>query len=231
MPKQPNILLLSTANQGRIADYKSHFAANRIKVDQVISASDAFNTMRKRGLPHLILLDMTLPTAANFLRRLNDMPLVPVIAIAPDESHDGIQVALDYADDYIRPTQTSPEELLLRIRRVLARIKNQGYVGKLPMQLFDWMRFDPVSREVFLHDDCVSLTPTENALLCLLIKHRGEMVDAYTITERVWHAANDAAKLNALRVHMHRLRTKLSHHSGVPEAIHTDRGIGYTLIH
>lgn len=231
MPRQPHLLFVSAASQGKIVDYRSHLSANRIKVEPAASVSEALNWMQRRGLPNLIVLDLSLHGSRSLVQRLKDMPLVPVIAIAPDDSPNFVRDALHVADDYVRPSQTSPEEMLLRVRRVLARIKDQGYAGKLPMNLFNWLRFDPISREVYLHEECVSLTPTENALLCLLVKHRGEMVDAYTITERVWHASNDPAKLNALRVHMHRLRTKLARRSDVPQAIHTDRGTGYTLMY
>ena len=80
-----------------------------------------------------------------------------------------------------------------------------------------------------MHGETRKLTPTENALLSVLLVHRGKIIDADTLIERVWWLAPSVKDRNALRVHIHRLRNKLEADPDNPEMIMTERGIGYSF--
>lgn len=69
------------------------------------------------------------------------------------------------------------------------------------------------------------LTKTEFEILMLLKQHRGQVVDARTIYERVWRQRYLPSAQNTVSVHMLHLRRKL----GKTLSIRTVWGRGYTL--
>jgi two-component system response regulator MprA len=73
----------------------------------------------------------------------------------------------------------------------------------------------------------VTLTPTEYRLLATLAARRGEVVRRTALVAAAWP---DGAIVhdNTLDAYLARIRRKLRH-AGVPEAVHTRRGVGYEL--
>jgi DNA-binding response OmpR family regulator len=63
----------------------------------------------------------------------------------------------------------------------------------------------------------------------VLLAHRGKIVDADTLIERVWRLDPSVKDRNALRVHIHRLRNKIETDPDDPIMILTERGIGYSF--
>jgi DNA-binding response OmpR family regulator len=117
----------------------------------------------------------------------------------------------------------------MRIRRVLSRMDNFSYAAGPLLQICDSLKVNYVQQQVVVGEDERHLTPTENALLQVLIKHRGHVVDADTLIERVWRTGVSIQDRNSLRVHMHRLRQKLEREPDDPGLIQTERGIGYVF--
>ena len=81
-----------------------------------------------------------------------------------------------------------------------------------------------------MHGETKKLTPIENALLHVLLKHRGKVVDADTLIERVWRSDPTVSDRNVLRVHIHRLRQKLEGEDSISPIIVTERGVGYAFV-
>lgn len=71
----------------------------------------------------------------------------------------------------------------------------------------------------------MKLTKTENEILALLRRHRGQVVDARTIYEQVWGQRFLPSAQNTVTVHVLHLRRKLKG----TEIIRTVWGRGYTL--
>lgn len=126
------------------------------------------------------------------------------------------------ADDYlVKPFAF--EELVARLRAIGRR----GPIPRPPVIELGALRLDPASREVRVGGEPVEVSAREFALLELLARRAGEVLDRSTILEHVWDWAYEGAS-NVIDVHIHGLRAKLGARPGAPP-IETIRGIGYVL--
>jgi DNA-binding response OmpR family regulator len=156
---------------------------------------------------------------------LNDLPLIVLADPADDKSGTATQ-ALRFADDYVR-TPLDLDELVMRIRRVLSRIENFSYAAAPRIQICNNLAVDYTHRVAIVDGQERQLTPTESALLDVLVKHQGHVVDTDTLIERVWRSGTVIRDRNALRVHVHRLRDKIEPDPDNPVVVLTERGVGY----
>ncbi|MBB5499449.1 response regulator [Paraburkholderia sp. MM5384-R2] len=174
----------------------------------------------------LVLLDLGLPKqdglallaklrARNVARNV-DTPVI--IITARDAVPDRVAGLDGGADDYIvKPFAL--EELLARMRvvhrRQAGRAKSTLQVGRL--------RLDPAQHRLWLHDNEISVTSREFALLLELMHDPAIIVSREQLEERLY-GWNEEIESNAIQVHVHNLRRKL----GVL-AIRTVRGVGYQI--
>ena len=187
--------------------------------------------IKKHGIPHLLLLTLNLPDvgALTLSQEILAMADVPIITMATVDTPGLAAKALQYSDDYVR-LPVDPDELLMRIRRILSRIHDFSYAAGPLFKVCDHMVVDYVNRHVVVRGERKKLTPIENTLLQILLKHRGNVVVADTLIERVWRAGARIGDRNSLRVHMHRLRRKIERDPDEPSMILTERGVGYVFI-
>ncbi len=197
------------------------------QVATVNDGTNALDFLRQHGLPHLIILDLGLPTMHGFIlgdyiKRMGD---VPIIIVSGDDTEDSVIKGLqEYADDYI----TKPfnvHEVVARIRRVLSRISDFSYAQSPVVQIDTHLSVDFGNNRITLDDQNLSLTPTEAGLLSVLLRNRGKIVPSEALIARVW--PNDEVDEETLRVHIHRLRRKLR--TSDIEYIYTERGVGYAF--
>ncbi|MEU5366424.1 response regulator transcription factor [Streptomyces sp. NPDC005925] len=89
------------------------------------------------------------------------------------------------------------------------------------------LRMDPRARRAWRGEREVELTRTEFALLELLVRNAGVVLDHSTIYDRIWGYDFGPGSKN-LAVYVGYLRRKLDE-PGAPQLIHTVRGVGYVL--
>lgn len=190
---------------------------------------EALSALRQGGLPHLVVLDLDLPDmeGLDLCRELQQYGDLPVVVLARHDAPGQAARVLQYADDYIR-LPVDPDELVMRIRRILSRVKNFDYAGGQVIELCDFLKVDYVQRRVIVDGVERRLTPIEMALLQVLVRYDGQVVSAETLMERVWRNGQHFREPNVLRVHIHRLRSKLKRRTGDP-IIRTERGVGYVF--
>jgi len=198
-------------------------------VNTATDGPEALKLLQRQGLPHLILLDLGLPTMHGFavseqIKRMGD---VPIIILTGDDSKQAVVHGIrQFADDYI----TKPfvvEEVLARIERVLSRISDFGYATE-PLTVIDpSLSIDFANSRIVLDGHTVDLTPTEASLLHNLVRRKGRVVSAEYLMARVWPGEDVQAE--TLRVHMYRLRRKLSHAKSNTQYIYTEREQGYSF--
>lgn len=210
---------------------QDHLLREDFEAVSVPSGTAALQHIQRHGLPHLMLTRLDLPdmSGLDLCRDLQQRVDLPIIVLAEADPPGQAARVLRYADDYVRQP-VEPAELLMRIRRVLSRVENFSYAGGRRVQVCDFLTVDYMQRTAFVDGDERQLTPTENALLSVLVKHAGNVVAAETLMARVWRSSTSIPDRNALRVHMHRLRSKLQRSPDHPDVIRTERGIGYVFV-
>lgn len=194
----------------------------------VPDGASALDYVERSGLPHLMVVHVDLPDmpGLSLCQNLQSMADLPIIVLSPESGAGQAVKALQYADDYVR-LPIEMDELVMRIRRVLSRVDNFSYASGPLLEICGSLKVSYAEQRVIVEGNERHLTPTENALLQVLLKHRGNVVDADTLIERVWRTGVSIQDRNSLRVHMHRLRQKLERESNDPGLIQTERGVGY----
>ena len=178
-----------------------------------------------QGRPEIILLDLGLPDfeGVEVLKRIREWSRVPVIILSVrDREHDKIAALDAGADDFVTKPFGSGE-LLARVRTALRRSQPQA-----PGALFraGEIEVDLASRVVRKAGAEIKLTPTEYALLRLLVVHAGKVMTHRQLLTEVW-GPNAAEQTHYLRVHIAHLREKLEDDAARPRFIRTEPAVGY----
>jgi len=188
---------------------------------------EALEYVRQRGLPHIALVDLSLPSMhgfelANKLKSMADVPIIFVTSTGDKETI--VQGLKKYAEDFIvKPFEL--RELEARIQVVLARMPSFDYASEPIVRVDEHLSIDFAHNRLVVNGKTVGLTPTESILLHVLLRNAGRVVENRMLIARVW-PSEDVFE-DTLRVHMHRLRRKLESDSHHPHYIRTERGVGY----
>lgn len=170
----------------------------------------------------LVVLDLGLPgrdgnTILRALQRRNKA--IPVLVLTARDGIDDRVKSLDLgADDYlVKPFDLN--ELLARLRALRRRY---GGRNELLIRYRDLV-LDPETHLVTLAGDTIKLTAREFTLLETMLESAGRVLSRARL-EQALYGWNEGVESNAIEVHIHNLRRKLS---SIP--IHTIRGVGYLL--
>lgn len=227
MDEQKRVLVIE--NDPSTSDFlKRLLTLNNYQASTARTEKEAYQYIDSHGVPHIVLMDVHLEDVDAFElgEGLQRRTSVPIIIITADDSEQSILRGLRFADDYVvKPFIAAA--LILRIQNVLRRIADFSYAHHPPVKLNDRLAIDPTKRCVIVAGETIQLTPTEHGLLMTLLRHRGRTVNASTLIANVWRF-NEVYE-DTLRVHIHRLRTKIEADPGNPEVIVTERGVGYAL--
>lgn len=191
------------------------------------SAEEALATLSKRGLPHLALVDILLPgldglALCRKLQEWSDLPIVMLTSV--DEEETVVQAIEKFAEDYIRKP-FKPRELVARIERVFRRIGDFAYALQPVLKIDDRLAVDFAHQKVAVDGREVALTSTETKLLYVLLRSAGRVVATDFLLRRLW--PSDEVFEDTLRVHVHRLRSKIEPEPSRPRYVVTERGTGY----
>lgn len=172
----------------------------------------------------LLILDLNLPdidglkVLEQFRRSAPDTPvLITSARIAVEDRVKGLDLG---ADDYLtKPFDLS--ELEARVRALFRR----GNAERCPRISFGDLEFDQTSREFYVNDRALELSPRERSVLELLIRKKGGVMSKEHIADRVFSFDDDAG-VSSIEIYVHRLRKKLT-----PSKVNitTKRGLGYAL--
>ena len=200
--------------------------ANGYRVYETSSGSAAVQEAA-RLRPDLVILDIGLPDIGGLevLRRLREWTPTPVIMLSVRDADRDKVAALDAgADDYLTKP-FSVDELLARLR-VAQRHAQPGPAAAVFAQ--GDVEVDLSRRHVTKGGMDVKLTPTEYALLRLLIQHAGRVLTHRQILKEVW-GPEYMDETHYLRVYFGQLRQKLEDDPARPRLILTEPGVGYRL--
>jgi two-component system, OmpR family, KDP operon response regulator KdpE len=201
--------------------------ANGCEVFDAVNGNDGI-AQAAQCRPEIILLDLGLPDldGVEVLKRIREWSRVPVIVLSVRDRENDKIAALDAgADDFVTKPFGSGE-LLARVRTTLRRSQPQAAEaifrnGNLEMDLS--------ARIVRKCGIEIKLTPTEYALLRLLVVHAGKVLTHRQLLVEIW-GPNAVEQTHYLRVHIAHLREKLEDNAAQPKFIITESGVGYRAV-
>lgn len=179
--------------------------------------------------PALIVLDLMLPEVdglevCKILRRDPATAMIPILMLTAKASEMDRVLGLELgADDYVTKP-FSPRELVLRIKKLLARVKAAD--DPVTQLQFAELEIDVPRHSVTISGVAVVLTATEFKLLELLARRRGRVQTRERLLQDVWGYDNPIDS-RTVDTHMRRLREKLGDTARFLETI---RGVGYRFV-
>ena len=181
---------------------------------------------------HLILLDVMMPvmdgiTATAKIREFSNAPII--LLTAKSETEDKVLGLNVGADDYITKPFV-PVEVLARVRSQLrryAKLGSQPEASSSELTL-GGICLDDRTKSVTVEGEPVALTPTEYAILHLLMANPGKVYSTKVLYESVWQEAALGSE-GAVAVHIRHLREKVEINPSEPRYLKVVWGQGYKM--
>ena len=195
------------------------------------NAKEALNVIQEKEI-ELILLDIMMPQidgidACIRIRKDKNMPIIMISA--KSEDIDKIHGLTAGADDYITKP-FNPLELIARVKSQLRRYqKYNTEVNNLNtfIQIGE-LKIDTDTRQVWVGEREIRLTPKEFDILELLARNKGIVLSIRKIYENVWKEEFFRSD-NTVTVHITKLREKIEADPKAPIYIKTIWGAGYKI--
>lgn len=196
----------------RQSGYAVDWLRDGIAADQALTTEPYSAVVLDWGLPRLSGIELLERLRA----RKSDIPVI--LLTARDTVGDRIQGLDNGADDYlVKPFDMG--ELAARLRALVRRAGG----STSPLLKANEIELDPAAHQVTSHGTPVDLSAKEFAVLHALMLNQGKVLSRTQLEEKLY-AWGEEVESNAVEVHIHHLRRKLS-----PSLIETIRGVGYLI--
>jgi two-component system KDP operon response regulator KdpE len=195
-------------------------------ITEAESGTAALELLRD-GYPDLIILDLGLPglSGLDLLRHIRGRSNAAIVVLSNTATVTTKIDAFDLgASDFV----TKPfnvEELAARLRVALRhRLQQQGAT---PVFRNGELMVDLVRRRVTRDKVDIRLSPTEFAILRLLVTHAGKVLTHDQILQEIWAHRRT---VDYLRVYVRQLRQRIEVDPHNPQYIVTIPGVGYQML-
>ena len=182
----------------------------------------------------LCVLDVMMPkkdgfTLAQEIRAANaEIPIIFLTAkTLKEDILEGFKIG---ADDYI----TKPFNPLELVARVKSHMRRYTQLGNLSQQSTDTiyrcggLQINDDTKEVYVDDEQIKLTPIEYNILLLLVKNAGKVFSIDEIYEQIWNEEAIGAD-NTVAVHIRHIREKIEINPREPRYLKVVWGVGYKI--
>ena len=210
---------------------KIYLGAEGYRLFEARTGQEAVEIVRNNNI-HLILLDIMMPvmdgiTATAKIREFSNVPII--LLTAKSETEDKVLGLNVGADDYITKPFV-PVEVLARVRSHLRRYAQLGSrtAEEQGVVTIGAISLDDATKTVTVDGEPVNLTPTEYAILHLLMKNPGKVYSTKNLYEAVWQEAALGSE-GAVAVHIRHLREKVEINPSEPRYIKVVWGQGYKM--
>ena len=210
---------------------KIYLAPEGYHLYEAYTGKEALELVKRHDI-HLILLDVMMPvmdgiTATSKIREFSNAPII--LLTAKSETEDKVLGLNVGADDYITKPFV-PLEVLARVRSQLRRYDRLGskpdtVEGNLTV---GGVTLDDRTKTVSVDGEEVALTPTEYAILHLLMANPGKVFSTKVLYESVWQETALGSE-GAVAVHIRHLREKIEINPSEPRYLKVVWGQGYKM--
>ena len=209
---------------------KIYLAPEGYTLLEAYNGADAVKLARENDV-HLILLDIMMPgmdgiTATSKIREFSNVPII--LLTAKSETEDKVLGLNVGADDYITKP-FAPVEVLARVKSQLRRFSSLGSrTEDSNLITLGGIVLDDRTKQVTVEGEPVSLTPTEYAILKLLMSSPGKVFSTKVLYESVWQEVALGSE-GAVAVHIRHLREKIEINPSEPRYLKVMWGQGYKM--
>lgn len=197
---------------------------------EAYNGADAVKLAKENDV-QLILLDIMMPgmdgiTATSKIREFSNVPII--LLTAKSETEDKVLGLNVGADDYITKP-FAPVEVLARVKSQLRRFSSLGSrTEDASVITLGGIVLDDRTKQVTVEGESVSLTPTEYAILKLLMSSPGKVFSTRVLYESVWQEVALGSE-GAVAVHIRHLREKIEINPSEPRYLKVMWGQGYKI--
>ena len=210
---------------------KIYLSPEGYKLFEAYNGVDALKIAQENDI-QLFLLDVMMPgmdgiTVTSKIREFSNAPII--LLTAKSETEDKVLGLNVGADDYITKPFV-PVEVLARVRAMLRRYASLGShpadsTGNI---VIGGVSLDDRTKSVSVDGENVSLTPTEYAILHLLMANPGKVFSTKALYESVWREEALGSE-GAVAVHIRHLREKIEINPSEPRYLKVVWGQGYKM--
>lgn len=210
---------------------KIYLAPEGYQLFEAFTGQEALEIVRNTDI-HLILMDVMMPgmdgiTATARIREHSNVPII--LLTAKSETEDKVLGLNVGADDYI----TKPFVPLEVLARVRSQLRRYAQLGSCPAPdqrnlTIGSIALDDRTKSVTVDGEPVALTPTEYAILHLLMANPGKVFSTKLLYESVWQEAALGSE-GAVAVHIRHLREKIEINPSEPRYLKVVWGQGYKM--
>ena len=209
---------------------KIYLSPEGYRLFEAYNGLDAVKIARENDI-HLFLLDIMMPgmdgiTATSKIREFSNAPII--LLTAKSETEDKVLGLNVGADDYITKP-FAPVEVLARVKSQLRRFSSLGSRAEDSDTLtLGGIVLDDRTKVVTVEGEPVNLTPTEYAILKLLMSSPGKVFSTKVLYESVWQEVALGSE-GAVAVHIRHLREKIEINPSEPRYLKVMWGQGYKM--
>ena len=201
----------------------------------ILKAYDGYDALKILETEHadLMIIDVKMPglDGIRTTLKVRETSSIPIIILsAKSEDSDKILGLNIGADDYLSKP-FNPLELVARVKSQLRRYTQLGNLSQGSNENVykcGGLTINDDTKEVFVDDEPIKLTPIEYNILLLLTKNAGKVFSIDEIYKQIWNEEAIGAD-NTVAVHIRHIREKIEINPREPRYLKVVWGVGYKI--
>ena len=201
----------------------------------ILKAYDGYDALKILETEHadLMIIDVMMPglDGIRTTLKVRENSSIPIIILsAKSEDSDKILGLNIGADDYLSKP-FNPLELVARVKSQLRRYTQLGNLNQSSNENVykcGGLTINDDTKEVFVDDEPIKLTPIEYNILLLLTKNAGKVFSIDEIYKQIWNEEAIGAD-NTVAVHIRHIREKIEINPREPRYLKVVWGVGYKI--
>ena len=201
----------------------------------ILKAYDGYDALKILETEHadLMIIDVMMPglDGIRTTLKVRETSSIPIIILsAKSEDSDKILGLNIGADDYLSKP-FNPLELVARVKSQLRRYTQLGNLNQSSNENVykcGGLTINDDTKEVFVDDEPIKLTPIEYNILLLLTKNAGKVFSIDEIYKQIWNEEAIGAD-NTVAVHIRHIREKIEINPKEPRYLKVVWGLGYKV--
>ena len=201
----------------------------------ILKAYDGYDALKILETEHadLMIIDVMMPglDGIRTTLKVRETSSIPIIILsAKSEDSDKILGLNIGADDYLSKP-FNPLELVARVKSQLRRYTQLGNLSQGSNENVykcGGLTINDDTKEVFVDDEPIKLTPIEYNILLLLTKNAGKVFSIDEIYKQIWNEEAIGAD-NTVAVDIRHIREKIEINPREPRYLKVVWGVGYKI--